>query len=451
MKHGFSAADPLKAAEESGRFSRQDAEARRKRGALGVLGALGVRSALGVLGVVAGGRRFGRGAAFAWTAALVCAAVFGARADMKEQARLDLFFSPGCTECERVKREVFPELQSWFEGSYELVSHDMTLVETIPLLTTYQERCGNKENGRVSIVVDHTVFLSGYETIATGLVDQVGEALEARQNPDWKAPLPPGMDEGEGREAVRRRADSLTWLVIIGGGLLDGINPCAISTLIFFMSVLVISKATRRTRLLVGLSFISASFVVYTALGLGFLYAFRRAPDFPLVKRVAETLLGVAMLPLAGLSFRDALRFRKSQRPDDVALQIPKNIKDRIHRFMNSRLGWGGPVLGGLATGAVVTVLESVCTGQSYLPVLTYMLREGQVGFLRFFQQLIIYNFCFVLPLILVFIAFHQGVDVKTFIAWSKRNLVVAKILLGLFFAAMAVIFLWPALRSLLT
>jgi cytochrome c biogenesis protein CcdA len=384
-------------------------------------------------------------------AALVCAAAFGARADMKEQVRLDLFSSPGCSECERVKKEVFPELEMQFEGFYELVAHDMTQAATIPLLVAYQERCGNTDNGRVSLVVDHTAFLSGYETIATGLLDRVNAALVARQNPEWKAPLPPGADAPEQiADGVRRKADSFTWPVVIGGGLLDGINPCAISTLIFFMSVLVISKASRRTRLLVGMSFIAASFAVYTALGLGFLYVFRRMPNFPLVKATVETLLGVAMVPLAGLSFRDALRFRRSQRPDDVTLQIPKGIKDRIHRFMNVRLGWGGPVVGGLVTGAVVTILESVCTGQSYIPVLTFMLRDGRFDLLRF-MQLVVYNICFVLPLVAVFIAFHRGVELKTFIAWSKRNLVAAKILLGLFFTAMAVLFLWPAFRALFT
>jgi hypothetical protein len=41
--------------------------------------------------------------------------VFGlavcARADMAEQVRLDMFFSAGCTECERVKREVLRSLR----------------------------------------------------------------------------------------------------------------------------------------------------------------------------------------------------------------------------------------------------------------------------------------------------------------------------------------------------
>lgn len=367
------------------------------------------------------------------------------RADINAQVRLDFFYSPGCTECEQVKKEVLPQLSKRFRDSYELFMHDMTEAETIPLLIAYQDRCGNTDNGRVSLVVDHTVFISGYEAAATGLVDQVSAALQRRGEPGWKFPRSPfdTDDEDAKVEIVRQRAGGMTFSVVAIGGLLDGLNPCAISTLIFFMSVLVVTKASRRTRLLVGVSFISASFLVYTALGLGVMYAFRQAPNFALTKKVVEIILGLCMLPLAFLSCRDALRFRKSQRPSDVTLQIPKKTKERIHRFMNSRLGWGGPVLGGLVTGAGVTVLESVCTGQSYVPVLMYMLKQDCTDFC-IWVLLIIYNLLFVLPLAVVFVCFHRGMELKSLITWSRKNLVAVKILLGFFFAAMAVLLLWP-------
>ena len=376
------------------------------------------------------------------TAALVLTARAAFADATSEKVGLDLFFSPGCTECERVKREVLPDFESQFDGFYEMAWHDMTQTETIPLLVAYQQRCHNADNGRVSIVVDHTVFLSGFEVISTGLCDRVNEALTERQQPNWTPPKPPVIEGEKAQSVVSTRASALTFSVVAIGGLLDGFNPCAISTLIFFMSVLAVAKAARRTRLLVGLSFISASFLVYISLGLGFLFAFRQAPNFPLVKKTIEIALGLCMIPLAVLSFRDAFRFRKSQRPDDVTLQIPKAVKDRIHSFMNTRLGVGGPILGGLVTGAGVTVLESVCTGQSYVPVLMYMLKTDSTNF-GMWMLLITYNLLFVLPLAVVFWCFHRGMQIKSLIEWSKRNLVVVKILLGLFFTAMAILLLW--------
>lgn len=365
-----------------------------------------------------------------------------ARADDSQVVRLDIFHSPGCAECARIKREVFPEFEVRFEGFYEMVWHDMTQTETIPLLVAYQQRCHNTENGKVSIVVDHTDFLSGYATVATGLADRVNEALIRRQSPNWTPPRPPDVQGVKAQAVVRKRASALTFSIVAFGGLVDGFNPCAISTLIFFMSVLAVAKATRRTRLLVGMSFIFASFTVYLALGLGFLYAFRRAPNFPLVKLVVEIILGLCMIPLAVLSFRDAFRFRKSNRPDDVTLQIPKKIKARIHSFTNSRLGASGPVIGGLVTGAGVTVLESVCTGQGYVPTLMFVLKQDCTD-LYAWLMLVLYNLLFVLPLAVVFVSFHRGMQLKALIEWSRRNLVVTKVLLGIFFTAMAILLLW--------
>ena len=125
-----------------------------------------------------------------------------------------------------------------------------------------------------------------------------------------------------------------------------------------------------------------------------------------------------------------------------MTLQIPKNIKTSIHSFMNSRLGVGGPILGGLVTGAGVTILESVCTGQSYVPVLMYMIKTDSSN-LWTWSLLLTYNLLFVLPLAAVFVCFHRGMQLKSLIDWSKRNLVVVKILLGLFFTAMAILLLW--------
>jgi len=367
-----------------------------------------------------------------------------ARADNSSaQAQLDFFFSPGCSECERVQKEVFPKLEARYKDLYAITWHDLTQTETIPLLLAYQQRGHNTDNGRVSLVVDRTVFLSGYETIATGLCDRVTEALANRQAAGWTLSPPPQTDSGVAKSNAQTRIKTFTLPIVVVGGLLDGFNPCAISTLILFMSVLVIAKAHRKTRLLVGGSFIAAAFLVYTGLGLGFLFMFRRAPHFELIKKIIELILGLCMVPLAVLSLRDAFLFSKTQSPADVTLQIPKHIKAHIHAFMNSRLRVGSSIFSGLITGAGVTLLESVCTGQSYIPVLMYMLKDDGSD-LYLWCLLILYNLLFVLPLAIVFVCFHRGMQIKALIQWSKRNLVVVKILLGFFFAAMALLLLWP-------
>ncbi|MBM4163448.1 MAG: hypothetical protein FJ222_03275 [Lentisphaerae bacterium] len=376
--------------------------------------------------------------ALAWFAFALCPPL---RAGIADQVRLDFFFSPGCSECERVKREVFPELEERFADFYELVAHDMNQAETIPLLIAYQNRCDNHESGLVSIIVDHTVFLSGYETIAATLLDRVNAALASRQSSNWRPPEPPRMTTDEQRDVVQKRASAMTISIVAIGGLTDGFNPCAISTLIFFLSLLTVLKVSKRTRLLVGISFITASFIVYTGLGLGFFFALRRVPNFYAFKKYVEIAVGLGMIPLAVLSFRDAFRFKKTGRVNDVTLQIPTGIKTRIHAVMRSGLGFGGPVISGFLIGAAVTILESVCTGQGYLPVLMYLVKHD-TSRLYAWLLLVLYNLLFVVPLAVVFICFHRGMQINRLLDWSRRNLVVVKVILGLFFSAIAILLL---------
>lgn len=377
---------------------------------------------------------------------LAVPAVYGAVAvpavATAEAVAIDFFHSPGCEECERVKAEVIPDLEEQYGGFFTMVWHDVTKAESVPLLIAYQRRCGNNDNGRVSAVVDHKVFLSGYSEIAAKLLECVDDGLVERQSQGWVVPQAPDLSEEAVREEMAEQISALTLLIVVVGGITDGFNPCAISSLIFFLSLLVAMKVEKRTRLLVGISFIVASFLVYFGLGAGFLTFMRRVPAFNYIKRYFEILIGCALIPLAILSFRDAVRFSRSGRPKDVTLQVPNGIKMRMHKVMRSGMGWGGPVVSGILIGTAVTVLESVCTGQGYLPVLTYLAKDG--GFnMEAWGLLVLYNLLFVMPLTVVFVCFHYGMEISSLLEWSKRNLVVVKIALGLFFSVVATALLW--------
>ncbi len=359
------------------------------------------------------------------------------------KVRLDLFYSPGCADCERLRRELLPELDSVYGGLYELAWHDLTVPESVPLLLAYQERGSDSSSGRVTLVVDHSALLVGYRTLATGLVDRVAEALERRLDPAWRPPQPPRLSAGQAQALVEARGRDLTLPVVLFGGLTDGFNPCATATLIFFLSVLAAARASARTRLLTGSAFIAASFLTYFGIGVGILAAFRRIPSLEALRRLLEIGLGLCMLPLAWLSFRDALRFRRTPCAEAVTLQVPGRIKQAIHAFTRSRLGAHGPVLGGWVAGAGVTLLESVCTGQGYAPVLAYLLKSDGTR-LRTLALLALYNLLFVLPLLILFLCFHRGLQLRSLIEGSRRHLSLVKILLGVFFTVMALLLLAP-------
>ena len=86
--------------------------------------------------------------------------------------------------------------------------------------------------------------------------------------------------------------------------------------------------------------------------------------------------------------------------------------------------------------GVVVTVLESVCTGQVYVPTLVLMLKQGE-SVLRCTSYLVVYNLIFVLPLAVTLALTCGGLSTPALVEWSRRNVTVSKTFLGIFFLVM--------------
>ena len=78
------------------------------------------------------------------------------------------------------------------------------------------------------------------------------------------------------------------------------------------------------------------------------------------------------MCPLvcSALSVRDAFRYRKAKVPGVITLQLPDTVKKLIKTI--AEVSWSGPtvVVAGVGCGFLVTLLDSLCTGQVYVPVL---------------------------------------------------------------------------------
>lgn len=373
-------------------------------------------------------------------------------------AIIDYFYEPGCPACEKVKQVVLPELEERFEGFYELRRHPMGGESNIVRLIAYQEAVGGAENAPVSMYVDYQSVFSGFREIKQGLFACLDQAVADRMEPGWVPPSPIEIPDRAGTEEIAEsRMDTFTIWMVAAGGLTDGLNPCAISTLVFFMSLLAVSKVRGAALLMMGIPFCLASFATYTALGFGLLGVLHRLQGFG----SAQTMLEAVMLGVLGifafLSFRDAYRFGMSGNASDVTLQLSDAMKMRIHGVMRwgvrkrgksgsssenrgrERQRLGLLVLAGIAIGTAVTLLESVCTGQVYVPTLVMVIRSaGSTG--KAWSYLLFYNLMFIVPLATVFLVTLLGLRTETLLSWSKKHVVVSKILLGLFFLVMAAV-----------
>ena len=141
-----------------------------------------------------------------------------------------------------------------------------------------------------------------------------------------------------GKNSILTRFRSMGPLAVVLAGLIDGVNPCAFATIIFFVSALAISEKRRRALLAVGLAFTAGVFVTYLLVGLGAMSLFRMASTLRIVGVVLYSVLAGSCFVLAGLSARDYLLARQG-RLHDMSLNLSDSLRERIKgRIRASRL-----------------------------------------------------------------------------------------------------------------
>jgi len=249
------------------------------------------------------------------------------------------------------------------------------------------------------------------------------------------------LDEPEKLAAAKevdRRYQAITLTMVLGGGLLDGINPCAFATIIFFLSYLQIARRSPREMLMVGAAFILAVFLAYLAAGLLLYEVLDRINErFAGIQRWLNLSFGLLALFAAWLSLRDALRAHAG-RMDEMSLQLPTFLKDRIRSVIRSGARARNFVIAAFLSGLVISLLELACTGQVYAPII-YQIQKGRLDAVLW---LVIYNLAFITPLIIIFLLAYSGLRSESLIAFQKKHTFAVKIGLALLFLALALFIL---------
>ena len=253
--------------------------------------------------------------------------------------------------------------------------------------------------------------------------------LAAKGGADW-----PGGFEARGGELVEERFESFTLLAVLSAGLIDGINPCAFATLVFFISFLTFIGRGKKEILIIGSLFTAAVFTTYLLIGFG-VFRFLQIMELPFfATKIIYIAIGIVAFALGILNLYDYYRF-KTGMITEMALQLPARVKGMIHGVIRmNKTAYGLPLFAtAAATGFLVSILESICTGQIYLPTIVFIIKTQGLH-PRAFTFLLLYNLMFVFPLIVIFGMAVFGVSSERFGEIMKRNIGVTKLLTALLF-----------------
>jgi len=151
---------------------------------------------------------------------------------------------------------------------------------------------------------------------------------------------------------------------------------------------------------------------------------------------------------MAFVSVYDYFRFKKTKTAQGSVLQLPKFIKKKINLVIGSNLREKKEktsfnlIITSFVVGVTVSLLEAVCTGQVYIPVIVFILKNTDLK-LRALAYLIIYNLMFIFPLVVIFLLSLYGVGSNRLSKFLKSNLGKIKIIMAVAFFMLGALILY--------
>ena len=219
--------------------------------------------------------------------------------------------------------------------------------------------------------------------------------------------------------------EGVTLSIVLTTALVDSINPCAIGVLVLLLSTLVGLSQHRNRMLLIGLIYIAVVYVTYLLDGLG-LIVFQGFLISLGLATLIGTLVGVVTVLLGLVEIKDFFWYGQG-----FSLAIPARyvsvIKERAKNVT---------IVGAMALGALVAMAELPCTGGPYLALTTILARR--FDWLAF-NYLLLYNFIFILPLLVILFMVYFGTRVVDIKRWKQEKRKWMRLATGLLMVALGI------------
>ncbi len=356
---------------------------------------------------------------------------------------LAYFYQTGCSKCDRANALL----------KYMLKKYPRLNIKEIDLNTPDGKRLNETLSNRLNLPAERRLLAPSLfigndylppgeitESKVEALIQKYGEKRAGEGKTTLTLPTPsrsPTPEETKkAEESIVQRFKSLGIITIVSAGLLDGINPCAFATLIFFISYLTFVGRKRTEIFYVGMGYSGAVFITYLMIGFGILSFVQRLSFLPLFSRIIYILTIAFALVLGVLSIYDYIQLKRG-RPSEMKIQLPDFLRKRIHRTI--REGSRSPryLLAAVTAGFIVSLVEFACTGQVYLPTILFVtnipsLKASAISYL------LLYNFMFILPLLIIFGIVYWGVTSEQLAFFLQKRASSIKLYTALLFFALA-------------
>lgn len=206
--------------------------------------------------------------------------------------------------------------------------------------------------------------------------------------------------------------------LVLVTGFLDGIHPCAIAILIFFIAFLLTLRRNLRDIFFLGLVYIFVIFLTYLGIGVGLfsgIMLFGQHYFFAILGSWLLIIMGAVSL----------INYFFPKIPIHL-LRLPRVSGDKIRGMLRTA------TLPTVIMAAFLVGLCSIpCSGGIYAAVTALL--AAKTTYWVGFTYLLLYNFMFVLPLIIILILAANPMTLVKLGEWQTKNAKAYRLVAGLF------------------
>ena len=346
---------------------------------------------------------------------------------------LYIFYGQGCPHC-----SMELDFLDGIEGKYpglEIHEHEIYFDrESRELFEELAGSFGVSIEGVPTVFIDAKVIV-GFSNAIGEMIEQEIQKCSAEGCEDPLSKLrteePPDKIEIEESKTVKIVGDSsppedpektrviktLTLPAVISAAAVDAINPCAFAVLIILLTT-ILASSERKRALFAGLAFSLSIYISYFLMGLG-LYSALQTTGLTHTFFWVVALLAIAI----GLfNLKDYLWYGKW-----FIMEVPLSWRPKLKSMINGVTSVPGAFLIGFA----VSLFLLPCTSGPYIVILGLLAKAASKNYA--ILLLLLYNFIFILPMLLITLAIYLGITTTEKLEeWRTEKLRVLHLITGI-------------------
>lgn len=186
----------------------------------------------------------------------------------------------------------------------------------------------------------------------------------------------------------------ITITAVIGGALVDAINPCAFAVLIILIATILSKEYDRKKALLSGIAFSSSIFIAYFLIGIGLFTSLQTvgiSRKFYFIVSILAVIIGV-------FNIKDYFWYGKG-----ILMEVPLKWRPKMKKIINNVTTPEGAFL----IGFLVSLFLLPCTSGPYLVILGLLAVEE--NYFTGILYLLLYNLIFIFPMIVINLVLYKG------------------------------------------